>query len=314
MAYVCAEAWISLIHATGLSVAFSYIASACGPRMQRAGPNPICMSKIQPIALSSAIEHNQVIAAICDGREFAVWRDGEGALHANQNRCPHRGMRLHLGFVRDNRLHCPYHGWSYDAGGWCRQIPAHPQLVPAKTISLQTYPVAERHGLLWLATDADREGLDASLAALSLPAGMVATPVRSMFVQADLAAVRRAMAVLHLPPWTGSQSAAGLLDAHDDSATWGMETGRLQVTYERTRNGSDAGTVWVRGENLRPQGLVYALQDVGNDTTGVHVCALWEEAAPAAYRRVLSQHLRRVDWFLTHDKPTEAWRAFAAAA
>jgi len=40
-----------------------------------------------------------------------------------------------------------------------------------------------------------------------------------------------------------------------------------------------------------------------------------EGPVPAAYRRLLSRHLRRVEWFLTHaDEPTGAWRAFAAAA
>jgi nitrite reductase/ring-hydroxylating ferredoxin subunit len=273
------------------------------------------MSNIHPIGLATAVERNEVIAALRDGREFAVWRDAQGALHANQNRCPHRGMRLHLGFVRDDRLHCSYHGWSYDGGGQCREIPSHPQLVPAKTICLQTYPVAERHGLLWLAADADRGALEAGLAVLALPAGIAATPVRSLYVQAELAAVRRAMATLHVPPCADPLAATALLDADGGSATWGVGERRLPVVYMRTLAAPGVGTVIVRGEGLRPQGLVYALQAVGDGRTGIHVCALWEGPAPAAYRRLLSRHLRRVEWFLTHaDGPTTAWRAFAAAA
>jgi nitrite reductase/ring-hydroxylating ferredoxin subunit len=273
------------------------------------------MSNIQPIGLATAIDPNQAIAAICGGQEFAVWRDTHGALHANQNRCPHRGMRLHLGFVRDDRLHCAYHGWSYDSGGQCRQIPAHPQLAPAKTICLQTYPVAERHALLWLAVDADRVALDAGLAAIVLPAGIDATPVRSLYVAAEMAVVRRAMATLHVPPCAEPGAASALVDADSESATWSIGERRLPVVYMRTLAAPGVGTIVVRGEGLRPQGLLYALQNAGGGRTGIHVCALWEGAAPVAYRRLLSRHLRRVEWFLAHaDQPSGPWRAFAAAA
>ena len=58
------------------------------------------------------------------GPEVAIWRDGSGAVHVWQDRCPHRGMRLSFGFVRGDELSCLYHGWRYGADG---AVPLHPR-------------------------------------------------------------------------------------------------------------------------------------------------------------------------------------------
>ena len=272
------------------------------------------MNSVYPIGLATCVELNQVVAAHCGAQEFAVWRDSKGVLHANQNRCPHRGMRLSFGFVREDRLNCLYHGWSYDGGGQCRHIPAHPQLTPPKTICLQTYAVRERHALVWLAVDDNgAAALETWLDRVALPEGAEATPVRSLYVEADAASVRRAMATLFVPPFTGSATGAELVDDGGESATWSVDGRHRDVSYLRTLACPAVGTVAVRGEELPLQGLLYALQDTGNGRIGVHLAALWAGAAPAAYRAMLSRHLRRVEWFLRNpNEPAAQWRAFAA--
>ena len=47
--------------------------------------------------------------------------------HVWEDRCPHRGMRLSMGFVRSDRIACLYHGWQYGTDGHCLYIPAHPR-------------------------------------------------------------------------------------------------------------------------------------------------------------------------------------------
>lgn len=86
----------------------------------------------------------------CEGVDYALWRGADGVLHAHLDRCPHRGMPLSLGVVREERLHCPYHGWAFDGSGACRAIPAQPDLVPPRSIALPTPAVQEREGLVWL--------------------------------------------------------------------------------------------------------------------------------------------------------------------
>ena len=78
-----------------------------------------------PIALGRDVPAGVTRAVLLDGRELVIWR-GNGGAHVWEDRCPHRGMRLSLGFVRDNSLNCLYHGWQYGASSSCIRIPAHP--------------------------------------------------------------------------------------------------------------------------------------------------------------------------------------------
>ena len=41
---------------------------------------------------------------------IVLWRDENGAVHALEDRCPHRGARLSLGWNLSDRLACWYHG------------------------------------------------------------------------------------------------------------------------------------------------------------------------------------------------------------
>lgn len=103
------------------------------------------------VALGRDVEPGVAVPAIVGGREIVLWRTESGVLQAWVDRCPHRGMRLSLGFVRGESLSCLYHGWRYGADGGCIGIPAHPDLVPPRTITATTYPVIEAAGLIWLA-------------------------------------------------------------------------------------------------------------------------------------------------------------------
>ena len=79
----------------------------------------------------------------------SVWRSAAGQVHAWDNRCPHRGMRLHHGFVRGEQLACLYHGWHYGEDGACSKIPAHPDLEPPSSICVPTTPCVETDGVVW---------------------------------------------------------------------------------------------------------------------------------------------------------------------
>ncbi|WP_050480038.1 Rieske 2Fe-2S domain-containing protein [Herbaspirillum rhizosphaerae] len=220
------------------------------------------MTVSQALALSNAVECSQVILARAPELEMALWRDSTGALHANQNRCPHRGMRLHFGFVRDDRLNCLYHGWSYDHQGQCKYIPAHPSHTPSNVIFLQTHGVQEAHGIIWRG---QAPAMPEHLAA------MRSTPVRSVYLAAALTQVRAAMSSLSFD----APDAHGLLHAGLDE---------------------NAG-YWLPADGNAPQnGCLYALQDAGEGKTGIHLAALTPAGvtAPTAWLLALSSQLQRV--------------------
>jgi phenylpropionate dioxygenase-like ring-hydroxylating dioxygenase large terminal subunit len=102
-----------------------------------------------PIALSRDVPTGVTRAVRLDGRELVIWR-GDGEAHVWEDRCPHRGMRLSLGFVRDGALNCLYHGWQYGASSSCVRIPAHPDLTVPPTIKANAYLAQEAGGLIWV--------------------------------------------------------------------------------------------------------------------------------------------------------------------
>lgn len=104
-----------------------------------------------PIALSRDLPVGMTRAVRLDGAELVAWRGTAGGpAHVWEDRCPHRGMRLSLGFVRNNALNCLYHGWEYGPSASCRRIPAHPDLVVPPTIKARAYVAAEAGGLVWV--------------------------------------------------------------------------------------------------------------------------------------------------------------------
>ena len=52
------------------------------------------------VALAGGVETATSMGTRLFGEEIVVWRDATGAAHAWEDRCPHRGMRLSMGFVR----------------------------------------------------------------------------------------------------------------------------------------------------------------------------------------------------------------------
>lgn len=103
-----------------------------------------------PIALGRDVPKETTRAAIVEGQELVIWRGADGATHVWEDRCPHRGMRLSFGFVRENALNCLYHGWQYGAGASCQRIPAHPDLTVPPTIKANAFEAVETGGMVWV--------------------------------------------------------------------------------------------------------------------------------------------------------------------
>ena len=58
------------------------------------------------------------------GDQIVLWRDQQGHVHALEDRCPHRGARLSLGWNLGDRVACWYHGIEVDGGGTVKNVPA----------------------------------------------------------------------------------------------------------------------------------------------------------------------------------------------
>jgi vanillate O-demethylase monooxygenase subunit len=97
-----------------------------------------------PIILSRKVGRKPVSVTLC-GEQLVVFRTGQGKLGAFFDRCIHRGMRLSQGWIKDDRLVCPYHGWSYDCNGQV-QSPSTPSLQACAIV----LDAVEYQGAIWL--------------------------------------------------------------------------------------------------------------------------------------------------------------------
>ena len=129
------------------------------------------------VALSADLQHAMSMPCCLDGNDLAIWRGASGQAFVWGDRCPHRGMRLSQGFVRGEKLSCIYHGWQYGSDGGCVSIPAHPDLVPPKSICAKTYQCVEANGLIWTTLI---ETTDAP------PPVHLSTPVRTLHVDSAI--------------------------------------------------------------------------------------------------------------------------------
>ena len=51
------------------------------------------------------------------GTSVALYRAEDGKVHAVENRCAHRQVKLSHGWVENCRIKCVYHGWTYGPDG-----------------------------------------------------------------------------------------------------------------------------------------------------------------------------------------------------
>lgn len=88
---------------------------------------------------------------------LVLFRDENGVASALLDRCAHRNVPLSLGYTEGGRLVCGYHGWAYDGGGVCREVPALCGEQTGKGRRVPRFPTVERQGYVWVYATADAE-------------------------------------------------------------------------------------------------------------------------------------------------------------
>jgi vanillate O-demethylase monooxygenase subunit len=73
---------------------------------------------------------------------------GSGTPVAMPDRCPHRFAYLSKGLRKGDEVECVYHGLRFGADGRCTHSPY--QAAPPLAANLATFPLVERHRMLWI--------------------------------------------------------------------------------------------------------------------------------------------------------------------
>lgn len=102
------------------------------------------------IEFERALKPGQVMEARFWNASIALFRGGDGQVHALENRCAHRQIKLSLGNVEGCNLTCCYHGWTYSGDG--KLVDMKHDLFGRSLLKVQvrSYPVQVRYGLIWI--------------------------------------------------------------------------------------------------------------------------------------------------------------------
>jgi phenylpropionate dioxygenase-like ring-hydroxylating dioxygenase large terminal subunit len=104
-----------------------------------------------PVALSHELKRAPFAVKVAD-TPVVLFRGVDEKPAALLDRCPHRGVALSLGQMKDGCIECPFHGWQLKPSGEVCHVPWNPD---AKLGNLRGHslPVRELGGLVWLYTD-----------------------------------------------------------------------------------------------------------------------------------------------------------------
>ncbi|PYR75700.1 MAG: (2Fe-2S)-binding protein [Acidobacteria bacterium] len=84
------------------------------------------------------------------GENLIAFRVTSGRVGLIGNHCPHRGASLFYGRNEEEGLRCVYHGWKFDVGGSCVDMPSEPSDCNFKgKVKAVAYPCVERGGVVW---------------------------------------------------------------------------------------------------------------------------------------------------------------------
>lgn len=103
-----------------------------------------------PVGFSRDLTEDKPIGSVVMGEDIVVWR-AKDKLCAWKDLCPHRGTKLSLGKICNNRIRCAYHGWEFNSDGQCEHIPSDPNAkIPAKAKAVAIYQAQEYGGFVWV--------------------------------------------------------------------------------------------------------------------------------------------------------------------
>lgn len=116
--------------------------------------NPIRQLKINPnhwyvVARSSELQTHPLSVTLWN-QDIVLYRDENGEIHALENRCPHRQVKLSHGKIKSDRLECAYHGWQFNPQGKCTFVPYLAENQKLPNCQILAYPVLEQDGFIWL--------------------------------------------------------------------------------------------------------------------------------------------------------------------
>lgn len=110
----------------------------------------VLLNEWHVVGFSTDFEQETIYPVRLLERDLIAWRSADGQIHVWEDLCIHRGARLSKGWIKNDQVVCPYHGWEYDGGGRCTLMPAAPDETPMKKARAFPHEARERYGFVWV--------------------------------------------------------------------------------------------------------------------------------------------------------------------
>ena len=102
------------------------------------------------VMFSSHLAEGELAHRTIMNEPIAFYRKEDGGIAAITDRCPHRFVPLSMGkLLPGDRVQCIYHGLEFGADGRCALNP-HGSGKVSDSLNLRSYPVVEKHTLIWI--------------------------------------------------------------------------------------------------------------------------------------------------------------------
>jgi phenylpropionate dioxygenase-like ring-hydroxylating dioxygenase large terminal subunit len=100
---------------------------------------------------SNEVKKGKVVGMTRLAEKMIAWRNSQGGVVVMSDQCPHRGVALSVGYLENDCIVCPFHGFAYDTSGTCRLVPANGKTAdPPKALKVNTYATREAHDLIYI--------------------------------------------------------------------------------------------------------------------------------------------------------------------
>ncbi len=101
------------------------------------------------VARSTEVQ-SQPLGVTLWNHPIVLYRDAIGTVHALEDRCPHRQVKLSHGRVIGDLLECAYHGWQFKSSGDCAAVPHLETNQKLPNCKIREYLVKEQDGFIWI--------------------------------------------------------------------------------------------------------------------------------------------------------------------
>ena len=120
------------------------------PSAEMVPPDTALLNDWHVVAFAMTWSRVGSFALPCSARICILWRSANGDVHVWKDLCIHRGARLSRGWIAEDTVVCPYHGWRYDKTAKCVLVPAAPDSAPPLKARAFPHRAVEQYGMIWV--------------------------------------------------------------------------------------------------------------------------------------------------------------------